>query len=241
MRRGVAAYGRRTRVRAAASRFRPRSRSRQTTHRDDPVRRAAIDHDVRLLHLRAVAVSQAEVIRASVAGERFSYAPGILGGEAPPGMSDERLDVVLGRGEDVWCRARRALDHWAQFDLGWAAAATGGSPPTEGLDVLVRANRFGIEIHVASRIIETHDISDSDFDRYGFTYGTLASHVECGEELFEVWRDRTTGAVGYTIHAMAAPGRWYSRLAQPLVDHFRAMFRRDSAAVMAAIVGDLLT
>lgn len=151
-------------------------------------------------------------------------------------MSDDRLEVVLGSGDVAWGRARQALDEWTHFDLPWAAVATGGSPAHPGLDVLVQARRLGIHMRVACRVLETHDTVGADRHTYGFTYGTLCSHVEQGEESFEVWRDVASGEVGYTIHAMAVPGRWYSRLAKPLVDHYRAQFRRDSAAAMAAAV-----
>ena len=43
-----------------------------------------------------------------------------------PGILTTRTDlaidesaVVLGRGAEVYARARHALEHWQQFDLGW--------------------------------------------------------------------------------------------------------------------------
>lgn len=186
--------------------------------------------------MRAATDHEAEDLRSSLASEPFSYRTEILDGPAPNGMSDDRLDVVLGSGDEVWHRARRALDEWTHFDLPWAGVATGGSPAQPGLAVVVQARRLGIHMWVACRVLETHDTVGTDRLTYGFTYGTLRNHVERGEERFEVWRDLASDEVGYTIHAMAAPGRWYSRLAQPLVDFHRGQFRRDSAAAMAKAV-----
>ncbi len=191
---------------------------------------------MRLLHLRAAPDHKAEELRASLASEPFSYATGILDAPAPGGMSDDRLEAVLGSGDEAWTRARRALDEWTHFDLPWAGAASGGSPAQPDLIVVVGARRLGIHMLVGCRIIETHDSVDAERQTYGFTYGTLRSHIMRGEERFEVWRDVATHEVGYTIHAMAAPGRWYSRLAKPLVDYYRGQFRRDSAKAMVKAV-----
>lgn len=193
---------------------------------------------MRLLHLRAVSAVTAEAVRLSLASEPYSYETGILDGRPPVGMSDDRLEVVLGVGNEVWDRARRALDEWTHFALPWAAASTGGSPPRPGLEVLVHARRLGLEMRVGCRVIETHDTVTPDRHTYGFTYGTLRSHLQRGEESFEVWRDAATDEVGYTIHAMAAPGRWYSWPAKRIIDHYRGRFRSDSAAAVARAVKD---
>jgi uncharacterized protein (UPF0548 family) len=173
-----------------------------------------------------------ERARARLAGEDHSYQPGILSAPTPLGMSNDRLDVIVGGGEPAWERARRAIDEWRPFDLGWAEIVTGGLPPHPGQDVIVQARILGVRFTVASRVLAVHDQDDLESARYGFTYGTLRSHVERGEELFEVWRDHATGEVGYRIHAMAAPGRWYAAVGRAVVDHYRARFRGDSAVAM---------
>ncbi|MCP3977420.1 MAG: DUF1990 domain-containing protein [bacterium] len=193
---------------------------------------------MRVLYLRGASDREAEELRSSMVSEPFSYGTGILDGQAPSGMSDDRLDVVLGIGDEAWKRARRALDEWTHFDLPWAGVATGGGPAQPGQAVVVHARRLGIHMRVACRVLETHDTVGADRLAYGFTYGSLRNHIERGEESFEVWHDLASDEVGYTIHAMAAPGRWYSRLAKPLVDHYRGQFRHDSAEAMAkAVVG----
>lgn len=174
--------------------------------------------------------------RAVLAGEDHSYQPGILATPAPPGMSDDRLDLIVGVGEPAWEWARRAIDEWRPFDLGWAEVVTGGLQPHPGQDVIVQARILGVTFTVASRVLAVHDHDELGRARYGFTYGTLHSHVERGEELFEVWRDHETDEVGYRIHAMAAPGRWYAAVGRVVVDHYRARFRRDSAITMERIV-----
>ncbi len=191
---------------------------------------------MRVLYLRGAGDREAEELRSSMVAEPFSYGTGILDRPAPSGMSDDRLDVVLGSGDEAWKRARRALDEWTHFDLPWAGVTTGGSSAQSGQAVVVHARRLGIHMAVGCRIIETHDSVDTERQRYGFTYGTLRSHIMRGEERFEVWRDVATDEVGYTIHAKATPGRWYSRLAKPLVDHYRGQFRRDSVTAMAKAV-----
>ncbi len=191
---------------------------------------------LRIARLRPLREPELERSRVGLASEAHSYEPGILGGAAPGGMSNDRLEAVLGVGDGVWEVARSAIDEWAPFDLGWTEIATGDRSPYPGQDVIVQARILGLRFAVASRVIEVHDRAGDHTDTHGFTYGTLHSHVVRGEELFEVWHDRATGEVGYRIHAMAAPGNWYARLGRPVVDHYRGRFRRDSGAAMARAV-----
>lgn len=191
---------------------------------------------MRTVRLRALSLPALERAREALAGESLSYRPGILAEPAPPGMSDDRLEVIVGDGETAWKAARRAIDEWRPFDLGWAEIVTGGLPPQPGQDVVVQARILGVRFTVASRVLEVHDHDVLGRARYGFTYGTLHSHVERGEELFEVWRDQATDEVGYRIHAMAAPGRWYAAVGRVVVDRYRARFRRDSGAAMERVV-----
>lgn len=176
-----------------------------------------------------------EAVRRSLATEAFSYDVGILDGAVPAGMTEDVLEVPLGSGADVWKLARRAIDEWRHFDLGWVRVVTGGLAPYGSQDVVVIASRYGVNISACCRVIAVHDFIDAGVAIHGFTYGTLSDHPERGEERFDV-RMLPTGEVRYRIHAMAAPARWQSRLGRPIVEHFRRQFRHDSAAAMSRAV-----
>lgn len=162
----------------------------------------------------------------------------MLSDPAPRGFATDRYRHELGVGADVWDGARRAISRWAQFDVGWAEIATGSKPPHAGQVVIVHARWFGAHFLAPCRVLETHDIEDASAISYGLVYGTLPGHVAVGEERFEVTLDKATGVVAYQLYAMAAPGRWFTRLGRPLLDRQRARFRHDSALAVARSVGD---
>ncbi len=192
---------------------------------------------MRLLRLKRPPLSELAALRAQIAAEDYNYEVGILGGPVPAGMKRDTLEVRIGSGEAVWARARDGIRHWAHFDLGWAAIETGNNPPQAGLDLVVHAALVGIHLTTACRVVAVHDRQDGDGARFGFTYGSLQSHVESGEEMFEVAR-HSDGDVSYRIDVMARPGRWYAWAAQPFVEHQRRRFRADSAAAMSRYVAD---
>ena len=63
-------------------------------------------------------------------------------------------------------------------------------------------------------------------NRYGFAYGTLSVHPECGEEAFVVSRD-ADGNVHLDIDGVSRPTQPLARLVPPFADHLqdRAILR----------------
>jgi uncharacterized protein (UPF0548 family) len=71
---------------------------------------------------------------------------------------------------------------------------------------------------------------------WGFAYGTLSNHAECGEEVFTVTLQPETGDVSYVIRAVSKPHAPLARLGHPVVRLLQARFRRDSALAMRRAV-----
>ncbi len=69
-------------------------------------------------------------------------------------------------------------------------------------------------------------------DRFGFGYGTLATHVECGEERFMVERDGE-GNVYYDVYSFSLPRYPLARLCAPVARALPRRFLRDSGAAMS--------
>jgi len=87
----------------------------------------------------------------------------------------------------------------------------------------------------ASRIVYTIDGGD-DVRRFGFAYGTLADHVESGEERFSVeWR-RQDGSVWYDLLAFSRPRHPLAKLGTPVGRALQRRFARDSLQAMARAV-----
>ena len=160
----------------------------------------------------------------------------VPGGEHPAGFTVDRQTVVLGIGREVFQAARRGIEAWAQFDLGWCEAWPRETPIRSGEIVAVVARSMGLWWTNATRIVyvvdEPVESTEGVVTKFGFAYGTLPGHVEMGEELFLIEWDQVTDAVTYAILAFSRPRHPLARLGRPLVRRLQMRFREDSAAAM---------
>jgi uncharacterized protein (UPF0548 family) len=162
----------------------------------------------------------------------FSYREvGATRTETPPaGYTVDHNRVKLGAGEDVFRRAVAALRSWKQFDLGWVKIVPPNIPIEAGRTVAIQAHTFGFWSLSASRIVYVID-EEKTAKRFGFAYGTLPNHVECGEERFTIERHEDN-SVWYDIYAFSHPQHPLVKLAWPLARRLQKQFARDSLAVM---------
>ncbi len=148
------------------------------------------------------------------------------------GFTIDHNRIRLGEGKETYERAVAALRVWRQFDLGWIKIVTGDQPISVGTTVAVQARTFGVWSLSAARIVYVVD-EDRPLKRFGFAYGTLPDHVECGEELFTVaWQ--ADDSVWYDILAFSRPRHPLARAAFPLTRMLQKRFARESLAVISA-------
>ncbi|MGH9927648.1 MAG: DUF1990 family protein [Pyrinomonadaceae bacterium] len=162
----------------------------------------------------------------------FSYLEvGATRSEAAP--ADYTVDhnrVRLGDGDGAYQRAVSALRSWKQFDLGWVSIVPSNTPVEVGSTVAVQAHTFGFWLLNACRIVYVIDEKEP-VKRFGFAYGTLPDHVECGEERFTIeWHE--DNSVWYDIYAFSHPQRPLVRLGSAIARKLQQRFVRDSLAVM---------
>lgn len=164
-----------------------------------------------------------------------SVASTLRGDDLPAGYAVDQLRIDLGHGRETFLAARRAIEAWAQFDLGWCEAWPRETPIRAGEVVAVVACSLGLWWTNAARIVyvvdEPVDATNAGA-KFGFAYGTLPGHVEMGEERFLVEWDQSTDAVAYSILAFSRPRHPLARLGRPLVRRLQQKFREDSAAAM---------
>jgi uncharacterized protein (UPF0548 family) len=152
---------------------------------------------------------------------------------APPGYNIDHNRIRLGDREDAYLRAVAALRSWKQFDLGWVTIVPPNTPLEVGRTVAVQARTFGFWSLSAARIV--YVIEDvAPVKRFGFAYGTLPNHVECGEERFTI-EQLEDGSVWYDIYAFSHPQHPFVRLGFPVARKLQKRFVRDSLAVMARV------
>jgi uncharacterized protein (UPF0548 family) len=155
---------------------------------------------------------------------------------APAGYTIDHNRVQLGNGEGVYRAAVAALKYWRHFDLGWVTIVPRGVPIEIGATVAVKARAFGTWTLSASRVVYVID----EPRRFGFAYGTLPDHVECGEERFSIeWLP--DDSVWYDIFAFSQPRHPLVRMSFPLARRLQKRFARDSLQRMKARVRSLAT
>ncbi len=177
-----------------------------------------------------------EAIRRFISSQReqpFSYPEvGATAGEIPLGYLVDHNRIKLGIGKDTFDRAVTALGNWEQFNLGWVKMVPLGTPVEVGAVVAILTRHFGFWSLNACRVVYLID-EDGPVKKFGFAYGTLASHVERGEERFTVELHETDDSVWYDILAFSRPSQFLIRIGLPAARLLQKRFARDSLAAMA--------
>jgi uncharacterized protein (UPF0548 family) len=128
--------------------------------------------------------------------------------EFPPGFHHDRYERPF-TGSDAFDRAREGLKHWAAH-TGAGARVFPATPVEDGATVIVCFGLGPFRVITPCRIVYVID----EPDRFGFGYGTLPGHPECGEESFLV--ERVSGGAVFRIGAFSRPADLLARLGAPL-------------------------
>lgn len=189
-----------------------------------------------MLSWKKPSVKVLESFLAAQQNSELSYAAvGATAASPPAGFAVDRTRVELGCGEAVFSAAQNALRSWRQFELGWVEVWPENAPVRAGEDIVVIGRALGLWWLNACRIVRVID-EKGVICRFGFAYGTLPAHVECGEERFLVEWDRTTNRVFYNILAFSRPNHFLARVGYPIVRRHQKRFGRESAAAMTRTV-----
>ena len=171
----------------------------------------------------------------------FTYnAVGATRRESPAGFDVDRHRVFLGHGRGDFERAKQALRAWKMIPAEIGAIHAGDAPLAPGAEVALLLRAPLTWWTNAARIIYTFDgpAETSRIERFGFAYGTLDDHVECGEERFSVeWR-ADDDSVWYELVAFSRPRHWLAWLGYYFVRWQQARFRRLSGIAMQRAVNE---
>jgi len=174
----------------------------------------------------------ASVIEAFLTRQRastFSYPEiGATAGQLPTSYTIDENRIVIGSGLECFRAAITRLRGWQMFQVGWAEVFPSHAPIRVGETVAVLFRHFGIWSLNACRIVYVFDEERS----FGFAYGTLQDHAECGEERFSVEWSAEDDKVFYRILAFSKPKQWQARVARPLARMLQKRFVRESKSAM---------
>ncbi len=150
----------------------------------------------------------------------------------------DRQQILLGFGEQVFNLAKQAIGDWAMFptpltELYWPDRAI-----YVGAEVAVLFRAGPLWSLNPCRIAYVVDESSEagSIERFGFAYGTLGGHLECGEERFTVSWNRKDDSVSYELIAVSRPNHLLTRIGYVYARIVQARFRRESAAAIKQYV-----
>jgi len=170
---------------------------------------------------------------------RFSYLEvGASASSTPAGYTVDHNRVQLGQGEGTWQQAVKGIRGWQMFNIPWMRLYWPNAPIQVGTNVAVLVHHFGFYSLNACRIVYVIQ-EDEPLTRFGFAYGTLAEHAECGEERFTVEWNRAEDRVWYDILAFSRPQKMLARLGYPLSRSLQRRFAKGSKMAMLRAVGDM--
>ena len=149
---------------------------------------------------------------------------------AMPGWNVDRHRVRLGAGRDVFEAAKRAISRWEMFPPEVASICHPDRPPRQDLvvGVVYKVRLLPVWILFPAKVVWIVD----EATRFGFAYGTLPDHPECGEERFVLQWNAADDSVWYDLLAVSRPAHWLARVGYPYTRWEQARFRRLSGAAM---------
>lgn len=128
-------------------------------------------------------------------------------GSLPTGYRQIRRRQLLGSGPEPFRSLVAGMRSWG-IPRGAGLAVRSASPgPERGVEFASTVRVGPLKITAPCRIVWFDDSAD----RFGYGFGTLTGHPECGEEAFvaewtgddEVW---------FSVAAFSRPAAWYARL-----------------------------
>jgi uncharacterized protein (UPF0548 family) len=189
-----------------------------------------------VLLFRAPSKAEIDHFLTRAAGTGHTYSE--IGANAvvpPPLFTTDHNRIRLGSGAATWAKAVEAIRAWRMFSMPWIQLCWPSTPIRVGENVAVLARYLGLYWLNACRIVYTVDEMGST-QRYGFAYGTLDEHAECGEERFTVEWNRGSDEVFYDLLAFSRPNQLLVRAGRPPARRLQRRFAADSLRAMLTAV-----
>jgi uncharacterized protein (UPF0548 family) len=171
----------------------------------------------------------------------YRYAGATRNSDSPPGFRGAVHRVCLGEGAETFQRAKQAIRDWRMFPPEFVEICWPDAPIVAGSTVGILFRTCGLwSLHVC-RIVYMIDECDGSIERFGFAYGTLPQHIECGEERFMVEWDRRDDRVWYEVRMFCRPSSWLAWLIDPVVRRLQRRFGRLTKLAMLRAVAETAT
>ena len=200
--------------------------------------------EMTILYIRRPTPQQIRGLLDSQADLDVTYEPELArqawAGLTPQGLGLRQYRVRLGHGAETFVRSRGAICAWRMFPRGMTIPWPERVPIAVGHDVAILCRTWGLWSILPARIVAVHEETGAhakdNVERFGFTYGTLPAHLECGEERFGVAWNRDTDEVWYELAAFSRAQWRLAKFGRPFVRYQQKRFCRESLRAMVAAV-----
>ncbi len=171
-------------------------------------------------------------------GESFSYPEvGASRTAAPSGYNVDHNRVLIGEGRETFSKAIIALKSWKMFEIQWLKLCWTDTPIIVGVTIGVWVNHLSFWSLNANRIVYVME-EKGEIEKYGFAYGTLLAHAECGEERFSVEYHQADNKVWYDLYAFSKPKHILAKLGYPFSRRLQKRFASESKKAMVNAVNN---
>lgn len=152
-------------------------------------------------------------------------------GPLPAGYRHLAYRTSLGHG--VLRTAGEAILSWRLHEAAGVRVRASAPRAAAGVGVTSELGYGRVSLSAPCVVVWTVE----DDDRVGFGYGTLPGHPARGEESFVVTR-AANGEVWFTVTAFSRPGRWFTRIAGPLLPMFQRAYARRLGRTLRRLCAD---
>ncbi|MCA9123310.1 MAG: DUF1990 domain-containing protein [Planctomycetales bacterium] len=148
----------------------------------------------------------------------------------PSGFDVDKYQKALGHGAETYNKAKDCIRRWLMFPPEMATLFWPDQSILVGAEVAVLFRAGPLWSLNPCRIVSRceDEQSANQIHRFGFSYGTLAGHLECGEERFTVTWSPIDDSVYYELLAISRPNHLLTKLGYPYARRVQARFRRLS-------------
>jgi uncharacterized protein (UPF0548 family) len=139
----------------------------------------------------------------------------------PTGYFLDSTRVTIGKGKDVFVRARDAFKKWTMHALPILKLKPNGVKLEVGSSICLQVGWAGISLLNACQVVYVIDQARS----FGFGYGTLRDHAARGKERFLLEHQENDDVV-LSLFAFSKPSNWLFWLGLPITRLMQVVLTR---------------
>lgn len=150
----------------------------------------------------------------------------------PPGFHVDHWSAPLGSGDAVFARAKEGIRQWAAHHGAGVHIQPANAEVRIGQTVALLVRTGGLYMLASCRVVWIVDEENA----FGFGYGTMPGHPECGEESFVI--NRVGDDVTFDINAISRARHPLAKLGGPVTRALQIQATKRYLSAMQTWVGD---